>query len=462
MTTATVHRFLLPITTEQNLKDFLRHAFNVTIPDTQVCPNHSTPWRAFADAYFARSSTSVWEASRGFGGKTFLLGLLALTEALTLKANANVLGGSGEQSDRVLDHMTNFWKAPNAPRHLLVGDVAREMRFAWGNKIEALMASTKSARGAHPHRLRLDEVDEMDLKILDAATGQPMQGGSEIPTQTVMSSTHQYADGTMTEILRRAAEKGWTVHTWCYRENLTPHGWLTQAQVERKRADVTRGMWENEYELQEPAPESRAIDTASVKAMFKAELGTFAGEARQYIEIEPPNPEYSYVTGADWAKTTDWTIIITFRLGQELYDAEGNPLLKSDGSAQKTPARLVAFERLGREPYPAMVARFNYQVMRYSSTATHDGTGGGTVVEDLLGVAAESFKMVGQQRADLLSNYIGAIEKGEIEAPFIRYMESEHRLASRADVFMSGEGHLPDTISAGALAWRGRGTWLLA
>lgn len=430
-----LHRFTLPIRSEQTLKEFVRFAFGVSIPDVQVCPDHTTPWRAFADAYFARTSTSVWEASRGFGGKTFMLGLLSLTEALTLKANANVLGGSGEQSERVLEHMTEFWSYKDAPKHMLLGDVSREMRFQWGNRIQALMASQRSVRGSHVPRLRLDEIDEMDIKILDAATGQPMDDMQGTVTQTVMSSTHQNADGTMTKILKRAADKGWGVYKWCYKENLAPHGWLTQAQVERKRGDVTKAMWENEYELQEPSPESRAIDTPSVKAMFREDLGVYAGEPRQYIEIEPPDTTADYTTGADWAKTTNWTIITTLKhkAGQR--------------------SRVVAWERLGREPYPAMVDRFQFQVNRFNATAAHDGTGLGTVVDDLLYVESESFVMTGQQRAALLSNYIGAIERGQIEGPFITYAEAEHRLASRADVFMSGEGHLPDTIASGALAW---------
>jgi len=40
--------------------------------------------------------------------------------------------------------------------------------------------------------------------------------------QTVASSTHHNAVGTMTEILKRAAEKGWPVYKWCYRETLKP------------------------------------------------------------------------------------------------------------------------------------------------------------------------------------------------------------------------------------------------
>ncbi len=442
---ATIHRFPLPLKTERQLSEFVHYAFGVRIPDQHVCPTHSTPWRAFADAYFARSPVAVWKASRGLGGKTFLLSLLSLTEALTLKANVNLLGGSFEQSKRVLEHMLTFWQAPQAPRQWLRSDVAREMRFAAGNQIEALTASQASVRGPHPQRLRLDEVDEMDLAILDAALGQPMSKDG-IESQVVESSTHQYADGTMTECLRRAAEKQYPVYEWCYKETLAPHGWLTKAEVDRKRAQMTAGMWENEVELQEPSPESRAIMPAAVSAMFKRELGEFAGEARQYIEIEAPRPDEEYATGADWARDVNWTIIWTLR--------KGKLVTNKDGSKTKVPARFVAFERLGREPYPAMVGRFEYQVKRFGSNAAHDNTGLGKVVEDLLAVRAIPFVMVGRQRQDLLSNYIGAIEKGEIEAPFVRYAESEHRLASRADVYQSGDAHhLPDTISAGALAW---------
>jgi hypothetical protein len=64
------------------------------------------------------------------------------------------------------------------------------------------------------------------------------------------------------------------------------------------------------------------------------------------------------------------------------------------------------------------------------------------------------FMMIGRQRANLLSNYIRAVEAGDIVAPYIRYMENEHRLASVADVYQSGATlHLPDTIAAAALAW---------
>jgi hypothetical protein len=422
--------------TDAELLAFVRSTWGISIPNTQCCPDHSTPARAFCDAYFARSPMSVWEASRGYGGKSFLLALLALTEAVTLGAYANILGGSGEQSTRVLSYMDQLWAKDTAPRTLLASDPAkRETKLTNGGKIQALAASSRSVRGPHPQRLRLDEVDEMDLRIFDAAMGQTMSADG-IPMQTVMSSTHQYVDGTMTEVLKRAGEKGWTVHRWCYKESLEPHGWLSPADVEQKKSEITKAMWDAEYELQEPSPDSRAIDPDAVKRMFKKELGEFAGNIHEYIEIEPPVPDAKYSTGADWARKKDFTEIETYRI-------------------DVNPARLVAFERMQRLPWPVMVNKYNERVNRYPGEAYHDGTGIGDVVAGYLTVPADGVIMVGRTRADMLTNYIAAIERGELESPLIHSLEAEHRYASVDDVYAGGEGHLPDGISAGALAYMG-------
>ena len=440
----TNHNFILPITTEKTLRDFVSLAFGVHIPDVKVCKNHTTPWRAFADAYFSKSPVSVWYASRGLGGKTFLEALLCLTEAMTLKADINALGGSGEQSKRLLEHLQIFMDYPDAPHNLLIGDVAREMSFVWGNSVHALMASQASVRGPHPQKLRCDEVDEIDLSILDAALGQPMRRG-DINTQVVLSSTWQYPNGTMSEVLRRAGERKWPVYEWCYKENLEPHGWLLKDDVIRKQADVTAGMWATEYELQEPAPSSRAIQPQAIENMFNKSLGEFEGAAHEYIEIEPPQPGASYATGADWARKSDWTIIPTYR-----YDIN--------------PVKCVAWERTGRLDWPVMVGKLDERNKRYEGISYHDGTGLGDVVNSYLTTGAISFIMAGRDRANLLSEYIAACEHGEVVYPFIRWAYNEHKFASVEDVFGgAGGGHLPDSISGGALAWRGtvstRLTW---
>jgi hypothetical protein len=91
------------------LKVYLRMVWGITLPDTKICEKHSTPFRAFAEAYFADSPCCVWKASRGLGGKSFLMALLGTVEASTLGAAVNVLGGSGEQSQRVIEAQSQFW-----------------------------------------------------------------------------------------------------------------------------------------------------------------------------------------------------------------------------------------------------------------------------------------------------------------------------------------------------------------
>lgn len=472
--------------TDDELWEAVRFYFGVEIPRIQICPNHVAPFTAFADAFFARSAVAVWKASRGFGGKSLVLSLLSLSEAVFLGAKVNLLGGSGEQSERVLNYMNGeempqaFWGAPNAPRQLIIGGeeagmLKRMTKLTNGGYMKALMASSKSVRGPHPQRLRLDEVDEMEINIFDSALGQPMKRFG-IDDQVVASSTHHYANGTMTEILKRAKDKGWASFEWCYRENLVSNGgWLEDDAVARKKSVVSTFMWDTEYENQEPNPTGRAIDPFKIPVLFDESLGIFEGDEHEYIEIEPPymggDPEpfchrckhpYDiedtrtefceqctvprrvtkrgiYATGTDWAKKKDWTVINTLRL-------------------DVFPAKCVAWERTGRLDWPAMVEKHERRVRRYRGGSMHDATGIGNVLEDYLTVASEGVIMVGYARHELISHYIAACEHGKIVYPKIKWAYDGHRLASVEDVYRSGDKyHLPDDIAAGALAWKAGG-----
>lgn len=422
------------VSNEIELANYLLDNFGITIPDVKICPNHTTPWRAFADAYFCKGTVTVWKASRGFGGKSYLLAALGLVEAATLGSDVNILGGSGGQSKNVNDYITGFVSRPTAPHKLLEKDPKQyEIKFTNGARIRALMASSTSVRGPHIQRLRMDEIDEMNLRILNAALGQPMSRDG-VKAQTVLSSTHHYADGTMTEILKRANEKRWGVYEWCWRESYAEgKGWLDYSEVEDKRDNtVSKLMWDTEYELQDPNPTERAIDAACLATTFKKTLGEYVGAANEYLEFEPPVSGAMYANGADWARTTDWTIILTFR-------------------TDILPLRLVAFERTGRLPWPVMVKKYNDRCLRYPGSNAHDATGLGDVIDGYLESDAQGNIMSGRFRSEMLSRYIAALESGLFEMPFIDYMESEHRLASYNDIY--GTGHLPDTISAGANAF---------
>lgn len=443
-----------PPQTDDELYWLVGALWGVLIPRHKVCPDHVAPFTAFADAFFARSPVAVWKASRGFGGKSRALANLVLTEAAVLGAQANILGGSGGQSANVYEAMDEYWSSPNAPQGLLKTRNNLYTSMHNGASIRALMASSRAVRGPHPQRLRLDEIDEMDMAILDSAMGQPM-ASKGIESHTVMSSTHQYADGTMTAIIKRANEKGWPVFEWCFRDTSNPiDGWLTQQQIKRKRSEVTSAMWSIEYDLQEPSAGTRAIDTTAVKEMFDASLGTYSLEnsSREFWVFEEPDRHGDYITGVDWAKEHDWTVIVTFR-------------------TDCNPWRLVAYARMQRLPWPRMVRVLDRRVgggggnrthglakpgrwNGYRGAAAHDATGVGNVVHDYTSIEATGHVLTGQFRDNLLSDYIGAIEDGKVVAPMITSMYSEHLYATLDDVYGRGKDyHLPDTICAGAMAW---------
>lgn len=436
----------LPPRTKWELKALVQYLFGYNFPATAVCPGHSAPLDAIWDAYTAKYPIMVWKASRGFGGKSTMLATLSVLEMLTGMKVA-VLGGSAQQSRRVHEVTDDIWEhaieLPNGDviegplKHLLAQDPNQmETRARNGAWLRALTASTKSARGPHPQRLNLDEVDEMDLVVFDAAMGQTMEGGSGHKAGTVISSTHQYPDKTMSEVLRRADEKGWPVYFWCYKENLESNdGWLPDYEVDRKRQEVSAQMFTIEYDLTEPTIEGRAIDTDAVDRTFSKSRGTYSGSPGEYLEFESPDPEGRYATGTDWAKESDWTVIVTFR---------------TDGPKWK----MVAFERVNRIAWPAMIERLNKRLERFGGVAAHDATGAGNVVNDYIRHSTKAVILMGKERQRIFSDWIVALEQGQIEAPFIEWVYYEHLYVSVNDLYGHGTGaHPPDSLVACALAW---------
>jgi hypothetical protein len=195
------------------------------------------------------------------------------------------------------------------------------------------------------------------------------------------------------------------------RENLQSNGgWLDDDAVARKKATVTKFMWDTEYENQEPNPTGRAIDPDKCAIYFVDSLGEVTGTEHEYYEFEAPykggEPEFvchrcehpydlsdlhsqscvycrierrvtrkgQYAHGADWAKKKDWSIYTTLRIDVR-------------------PARVVAWRRTGRLSWPAMVKMFEDQVKKFGGGACHDITGIGDVIADYLTIASEGVLM---------------------------------------------------------------------
>lgn len=189
------------------------------IPRAQVCPEHTAPAEYLCDAFFDRAPEAICWANRG-GGKT-LLGALATWLDTVFKAGCatKVLGGSLEQSKRMYEHLTgkgDGWGLVTEDfRHLLRGEMlAAHTVLNNLSNIQILTASSKSVRGAHPQKLKLDEIDEMDSDIYEAALSIPMTKRGHQASTHIYSTMHK-TYGLMQQVVEEAPARGYRLYKWC-------------------------------------------------------------------------------------------------------------------------------------------------------------------------------------------------------------------------------------------------------
>jgi hypothetical protein len=289
-----------------------------------------------------------------------------------------------------------------------------------------------------------DEIDEMDQEILDAALGQPMPQknylGEILQPYTILCSTWQWPDKTFAEMHRRFVENGTPIVQWCMFCSANPiDGWLTMETIEEKKKAIPEDMWRTEYLLGEPSIGNRAFNTEAVEKMFSLPMEPITEKIAKDFE-EYTFAEYSrdgdYVAAADWGKEQDYTVISVWR-------------------QDRNPYQLVYYMRVNRRPYPQMIGWFNDAIQRYSASAIHDGTGLGNVVNDYVDTRARSFIMTGEKRANMLSEYVNAVEKGQMSAPRIKTAYFSHRYCQVGDLYKTGqEFHLPDEVCSFSLAFK--------
>ena len=438
--------------TDDELWYVIKAMWGVELPRISVCPGHISPFQAVADAFFAREpGFAVWYASRG-SGKSLALAVLGLTKAFVMDSDVTILGGSMTQSLNVREHMRKLMASPRAPRYAVAKDTATLIGLKTGKTIRPLPASQTTVRGPHPPLQLLDEVDEMDEAIYNASLGQAMEQdnihGHRLAEYIVASSTWQNPIGTFTNVIEKARAEGQPVMTWCWRELLEPHGWMSQRFIDQKRRTVSAQMWHTEYELNEPSGTSRAFDLDKIEQYFEP----YPDPVEEFHELdddtwewESPNPLATYASGADWAKEADKTVLSVIRT--DVY-----------------PRRLVYLRRMNRRPYPVMLKAWEVTRRRYNdAVGRHDGTGLGNVVHDFLeqaGSEAAKEVMVGRERSQMFSNYVVDFENGGYRlprncAPFYK----AHRGATVADVFAprKWDDHTPDDLVSIALAHKAAG-----
>ena len=277
---------------------------------------------------------------------------------------------------------------------------------------------------------------------LGSQCGKRIIFGETIETNTVFSSTHTYPDGPVTYYKREFQEKGFPVFSWCYKDTSNAiDGWLDPDEIERKRREIPAQMWNNEYDILEPNFEGRAIDEEAVEKMFDPEWDIVDGKEGYYYQFLQPRDDRDYVTGVDWAKMKDFTVITTW-------------------DTTVLPWKLAAFERLNRRSYPEMIGRLNKRWAMYGGQVVSDSTGIGTVVSDYIEFPKGSTRrdlteinFAGRVRSEMVTEVVQAVENGDLLAPRVKSMYDEFRFVTPADLYNVGStAHLPDTISSTAMS----------
>lgn len=197
----------------QELLDFIEAFWGIYIPRARVCPDHTSPAEYIVAAFFEEVRDCVCWANRG-GGKTLNGALVAwLDSVFKAGCETKILGGSGEQSLRMYEHMKSFI---TEPFQLLVEGEALKTRTKLKNAshIQILTASAKSVRGPHPQKLKLDEVDEFEEKIYEAALMIPKTARNIQASIHIYSTMHK-SYGLMQRIITEAPEAGYRVFKWC-------------------------------------------------------------------------------------------------------------------------------------------------------------------------------------------------------------------------------------------------------
>ena len=263
------------------------------IPAYSCCNYHKSPLDIMWDAYTDQHDFMVWLASRG-AGKTLNVAILNYLETV-FKPNCEIkcLGGSLEQSKLMVKYAKEIWSKPLVPKHMLIGAVTgTSYQLTNGSSISALASSGTSARGAHPQRLRLDEIDEMDREIYDAAMGQPVERHG-IPSHVFCISTMQHAGGLMSQVMGEAiGREGSQVYETCILDVTEPYGFTSKKEMEKRKSRTTKKMWETEYLLQRPTLQGSVFDYESVETSYRRTQGVLAQFRNWKIEF-----------GIDWGHT---------------------------------------------------------------------------------------------------------------------------------------------------------------
>ena len=210
---------------KNDLKNYVKIFLKIKIPDKKICDEHDSPldylWYSF-NADFApkpmpNADAIVW-ANRG-GGKTELAAVATLLDCIFKpKCQVRILGGSGEQSERMYDYLTSF--VNTGFDEFLAGPVRKQRcDFINGAAAQVLTQSPTSVRGQHIQKLRCDEVELFDEQVFSAAKFTTLSTDKITAAMEIISTMHR-PFGLMQKIVANAQKNNTPLFKWCIWETI--------------------------------------------------------------------------------------------------------------------------------------------------------------------------------------------------------------------------------------------------
>ncbi len=198
----------------------LAEAYGVQIAGAGVCRGHSAPADFLESWVFDRPPLSLVHGPRG-GGKSYLVAFAThLSSILHDGHGTKILGGSEAQLAQVFQALQDFRHCDALGGYNPFTDfAATSARYETGSEVSYIPASAKRVRGPHVPTLRLDEVDEIDPEIREAAVGMAMERHG-VPSSITMTSTWHRVAGPMAELVDRGQAGAFPTHQFCVFEVL--------------------------------------------------------------------------------------------------------------------------------------------------------------------------------------------------------------------------------------------------
>ncbi len=209
---------LTPCRSADELHRWIQRFAGVNVPRRSVCPHHQAPFDYLLQSYFEPAKDLVVWAPRG-GGKTRLAALATLLDLLHKPGIAvTILGGSLLQSLRMWDHLI-----PDLDRiaeNLLDGKTrSRRVRLTNASQADVVAQSQRAVRGLRVQKLRCDELELFDPKVLEAAKlttrSMKLPNGSAVAGTMEALSTLHTPWGLMHDWVEQSAAAGRSVVKWC-------------------------------------------------------------------------------------------------------------------------------------------------------------------------------------------------------------------------------------------------------